>query len=88
MAAEPGPRRRVLGDAGAFVAPELDGQEDALKRGEAPQPGGWLTFYAGWERALRGEGPVPVDPADAVAGLEVLDAARRSAASGEVVSLG
>lgn len=35
-----------------------------------------------------GEGPLPVDPRDAVAALEVLDAARVSAARGEVVRLG
>jgi predicted dehydrogenase len=34
-----------------------------------------------------GEGPLPVDPRDAVAALEVLDAARASAARGEVVRL-
>jgi hypothetical protein len=33
------------------------------------------------------KGPLPVDPRDAVAALEVLDAARRSAARGEVVRL-
>jgi hypothetical protein len=31
---------------------------------------------------------VPVDPWDAVAALEVIDAARRSAAHGQVVRLG
>jgi hypothetical protein len=36
---------------------------------------------------VRGEGPLPVDPRDAVAALEVLDAARRSAARNEVVRL-
>ena len=43
-------------------------------------PGDWPAFYAGLERALREGGPLPVDPRDAVAGLEILDAARRSAA--------
>jgi predicted dehydrogenase len=49
--------------------------------------GAWTEFYAGLARAVRGEGPVPVDPADAVAVLEVLDAARESAVSGRVVEL-
>ena len=44
------------------------------------EPGGWPVFYTEFERALRDGGPPPVDPADAVAVLEVLDAARRSAA--------
>ncbi|MDX6669913.1 MAG: scyllo-inositol 2-dehydrogenase [Solirubrobacteraceae bacterium] len=56
-----------------------------LVRGEESTPvpseaGNWPAFYAGVERALRTGGPPPVDPADAVTGLEILDAARRSAA--------
>ena len=43
------------------------------------EPGAWPAFYAELERALREGGPPPVDPADAVATLEVIDAARRSA---------
>jgi scyllo-inositol 2-dehydrogenase (NADP+) len=41
------------------------------------EPGAWPSFYAGLERALRGSSPPPVDPRDAVAGLEILDAARQ-----------
>jgi predicted dehydrogenase len=52
------------------------------------EPGNWPAFYATLERALRTGGPPPVDPADAVAGLEVLDAARHSAATGTTVELG
>ena len=44
------------------------------------EPGAWPAFYTELERALRVGGPPPVDPADAVATLEVIDAARRSAA--------
>jgi predicted dehydrogenase len=46
-----------------------------------------LVIYSAFARAVRGEGALPVDPRDAVAALEVLDAARRSAARGEVVRL-
>ena len=49
--------------------------------------GRWDTFYPAFARAVRGEGPVPVDPQDAVASLTVLDAARRSATDGVVVRL-
>jgi predicted dehydrogenase len=49
--------------------------------------GRWDTFYPAFARAVRGEGQVPVDPADAVASLTVLDAARRSATEGVVVRL-
>ena len=48
------------------------------------EPGAWQTFYAELERALREGGPPPVDPADAVAALEVIDAARRSAAKRQI----
>lgn len=58
--------------------------------GSKPVPserGDWPRFYYLLERALREGSPPPVDPWDAVAGLEILDAARRSADSGTVVSL-
>jgi predicted dehydrogenase len=50
-------------------------------RGEYP------AFYAGVARALREGGPPPVDPEDALAGLRIIEAARRSAATGDVVHL-
>lgn len=49
------------------------------------RPGAWHTFYPAFAAAVRGEGPVPVDPWDAVATATVLDAARRSATEGAVV---
>lgn len=70
--------------------------EDAwgrLHRGEddgEPVPserGSWDTFYPAFAAAVRGEGPAPVEPADTVALCAVLDAARASAATGEVVRL-
>ena len=51
------------------------------------EAGAWPSFYAGVAAALRGEAPPPVDPRDAVAGLEVIAAAQRSAATGETVRL-
>jgi predicted dehydrogenase len=56
----------------------------------APVPserGDWPRFYALLLRALRDGDSPPVDPHDAVAALRVLEAARRSAASREVVTL-
>jgi predicted dehydrogenase len=63
-----------------------------LQRGETDVPvpserGRWDTFYPAFAAAVRGEGPVPVDPRDAVASLGVLDAIRESAALGRVVAL-
>jgi predicted dehydrogenase len=40
-------------------------------------PGDYGAFYAGVAAALREGAPPPVDPADAVAGLEILETARR-----------
>jgi scyllo-inositol 2-dehydrogenase (NADP+) len=51
------------------------------------EPGDWPRFYSELERALREGGPPPVDPADAVTVLRVIEAARASAAAGTVVSL-
>ena len=63
-----------------------------LHRGDAGEPvpterGRWDTFYPAFARAVRGLGPTPVDARDAVATHAVLDAARRSATSGQVVPL-
>jgi predicted dehydrogenase len=50
------------------------------------QAGRYPGFYAGVVAALRG-GALPVQPQAAIAALEVLDAARTSAAEGRVVTL-
>jgi predicted dehydrogenase len=52
------------------------------------EPGAWPAFYAELERALREGGPPPVDPVGAVAALEVIEAARRSAAEHRMVEVG
>ncbi len=49
--------------------------------------GRWDTFYPAFAAAVRGEGPVPVDPWDAVQALEVIAAARASAETQRVVPL-
>jgi predicted dehydrogenase len=63
-----------------------------LFRGDASEPmrserGRWDTFYPAFAAAVRGEGPVPVDPHDAIASLTVIDAIRESAAQGRCVEL-
>ncbi len=63
-----------------------------IHRGDDGEPvptrnGAWNTFYPAFARAVRGQGPVPVEPRDAVATATVLDAARRSATDGTVVVL-
>jgi predicted dehydrogenase len=49
--------------------------------------GRWDSYYPAFAAAVRGEGPVPVDPWDAVRNMDVLDAARMSATTGETVGL-
>ena len=50
--------------------------------------GAYERFYEGVVRSLTTGTPPPVDPSDSVYGLEVLEAARVSARTGEVVRLG
>lgn len=63
-----------------------------LVRGEQAEPvaraaGEWADFYVGVREALTQTSAPPVDPWEAVAALEVIDAARRSAREGAVVRL-
>ena len=50
-------------------------------------PGSYETYYALVRDALRTGGPPPVDPADALAALRVIEAARESARTGQMVRL-
>lgn len=50
-------------------------------------PGAYPAFYAEFAEAVRGRGPNPVEPRDAVASLRVIEAARESAATRQVVTL-
>jgi len=60
------------GDAGTRVATER---------------GRWDAFYPAFAYAVRGDARVPVDPSDAIRTMTVLDAARKSARSGEAIRL-
>lgn len=62
-----------------------------LLRGDAAEPvpsarGAWNLFYPAFAAAVRGTQPVPVDPWDAIATAAVLDAARLSARTGQVIT--
>jgi scyllo-inositol 2-dehydrogenase (NADP+) len=114
VAAQLGPRFRVLGSRAAYVKFGIDVQEELLHAGRRPDdplwgrepedrwgslgagdelrriptvPGAYQRFYEGVMLALREDGPPPVDPDGVVAGLEVLDAARKSARERRVVEL-
>lgn len=52
------------------------------------EQGSYTDYYERFAHAVRDGGPVPVSPAGAIAVLEVLDAARVSAADGVAVELG
>jgi scyllo-inositol 2-dehydrogenase (NADP+) len=72
---------------------EPEAHRGRLVTGDASAPvpgerGDWARFYALLETALRDGGPPPVDPADAVAALRVLEQARRSAATRATVTVG
>jgi predicted dehydrogenase len=112
VAADVGPRLRILGDRAAYVKHGLDVQEAALRDGASParpgwghepeaawgvvgagetwrreptEPGRYPAFYAGVAAALLDGATSPVPADEVVTTLEVLDAARRSAAEGAVV---
>jgi predicted dehydrogenase len=79
----------TLGEAWGVEPPERWGR---VHRGDDGEPvpthrGRWDGYYPTFARAVRGLGPVPVEPRDAVATATVLDAARRSASEGVVVTL-
>jgi scyllo-inositol 2-dehydrogenase (NADP+) len=114
LAAQPGPRFRMMGNRSAYVKHGLDVQEAALRDGGSPDeahwgeeppeawgtlgaagelrpvptvPGAYPRFYESVVAAIGDGAPPPVDPADAVVGLEIIEAARRSAAERRVVTL-
>lgn len=63
-------------------------QTSVMTRTRRPlEHGSWPTFYAQVDAALRGDAEPPVQLADVIANLRVLDAARESAATGSRVSL-
>jgi predicted dehydrogenase len=63
-----------------------------LHRGETSAPvrterGRWDTYYPAFAHAVRGDATVPVDPSDTLRAMTVLDAARKSARTGEAIRL-
>ena len=59
----PGPRLRVLGSAAAYIHPDLDPQEDALRGGRSPTAAGFGTApRRQWGALARGDERRPVRP--------------------------
>ncbi|HWC84366.1 MAG TPA: Gfo/Idh/MocA family oxidoreductase [Pseudonocardiaceae bacterium] len=79
------------GTPGWGVEPESDagtlGVNDQIER-VPTETGCYERFYTEVRDAVRGEGAYPVDPAGALAALEVIEAARTAAAERRVVTLG
>lgn len=61
-----------------------DGTQQQPVRSEA---GSYQSFYAGIVSSLRDGAPPPVEAEDAVAGLEIIEAARRAASERKIVTL-
>jgi predicted dehydrogenase len=61
---------------------------DGSLRAVQTERGRYEEFYAGVADALRDGSPMPVDPADSIEVLELIEAAGRSAATGETVRVG
>jgi predicted dehydrogenase len=90
-----GQEAQLLSGASPAPAAERWGAEPPerwghLRRGDTAEPvpsarGAWDLFYPAFAAAVRGTQPVPVDPWDAVATATVLDAARTSAHTAEVI---
>lgn len=74
---------------GSPLPPEPDGLLWGVDgpRPHPSAPGDWGAFYRGVAATARSGAPVPVDPADSLQVLRVLDAARESARRREVVAL-
>lgn len=78
-----------VGDGWGAEPPDTWGQwyDGTTTHAVPTEPGRWNEFYPAFARAVRDGDPVPVDANDAVATAVVLDAARASALSGEVVTV-
>jgi predicted dehydrogenase len=76
------PRDPDYGRGGDGVLADAEG-----RRGVRLERGAYPDFYARVRDWVAGDGPVPVDPADSLAGLRVLEAARRSAVTRTVEEL-
>jgi predicted dehydrogenase len=63
------------------------GEEGGEVRRVRTEPGAYPAFYAALAAALLDGAPLPVDPADSLAGLEIIEAARRAAALGGAVAV-
>lgn len=79
----------TLGDAWGVESQSAYGHLTTAD-GTVPVPserGRWDVFYPAAAAAVRGTGPVPVDPQDAVATARIIDLARTSAAEHRVVDV-
>jgi predicted dehydrogenase len=83
---------RSPADLGERWGVEAEHAWGRLYRGATGAPvrserGRWDSYYPAFAAAVRGEAALPVDPWDSVRNMDVLDAARVSAATGETIKL-
>jgi scyllo-inositol 2-dehydrogenase (NADP+) len=84
-------RLRAGGSAGRSANDDPHDLRGRLTIGDAEpelvptEPGDWTRFYAGMADAILDGAAPPVDPADAVLGLELIALARRSSAEGRLM---
>ena len=78
----PGYGEETPGSYGVLTEPSGEARRIATERGD------YRRFYEGVAAAIRDGAPPPVNPADAIAGLELIDLARRSAAEGRRLAVG
>ena len=69
---------------GTLTVPDGDATTSSVVEGV---PGDYPAYYAGIRDALSGHGPNPVPPEEALAVMELIDLAARSAAEGREISL-
>ena len=74
-------------ETGADPADGVLTSADGTRETVATERGRYLSFYEGVAAAVRGEGPAPVDPADARDGLRIIEAARASAREARTIPL-
>ena len=77
---------RLRGDQAPEVALRLVTPTEGEQVVPAPA-GNWADFYAGVRDALAGGGPMPVTGREGADVVRVIEAARRSATSAQVVAL-
>ena len=84
-----GERKSTLGESWAKVPEAFWGKLESpgVSNVIASEDGAWPRFYEGFAKAVRGKGPLPVNPWDSLEALELIEAAKESVATQQVISV-